>query len=255
MRRCFLFVFLALSSLFLSLQKVHAQVTASDIAISIPFDTPVSEGQIICAEKTGFKPCSNPYDSGIYGVLTSTPAASLSNDVATQNPFVVFRGKALVAVTTANGPIKVGDFITSSKTPGVGQLGNHNGYMLGIAQEAYDSSDTKAVKIIPVSLAIHSITTISDARENLLLTISQALSSPTLTPLASLRYVLAFLIALVAFTLGFVYFGRTSKAGVEAIGRNPLAGQLIEFTVVIHIVMTVVIVLIGLVIAYIILVL
>ena len=60
---------------------------------------------------------------------------------------------------------------------------------------------------------------------------------------------------LIAFTLGMIYFGRSSRAGIEAIGRNPLAKRVIQFTVFMNIVLTIVIVIVGLAIAYLILIL
>jgi F0F1-type ATP synthase membrane subunit c/vacuolar-type H+-ATPase subunit K len=78
---------------------------------------------------------------------------------------------------------------------------------------------------------------------------------PLLEPIESLRYLLAIAMVLIAFTLGMIYFGRSSRAGIEAIGRNPLAKKVIQLTVFMNIILTVVIVLVGLGIAYLILVL
>lgn len=235
--------------------QAQAQITSSDLSTSISTNGDVQDGDIICLKKTGYIPCANPYDQDILGVATASPAADFDNASLEKKVFLANNGKTIVRVSTENGPIKAGDFVTSSKTPGVGQLVTHNGQIIGRALQDYDSSDTKAIGTIPVSVSPHTITTLSDARENLLATISQALSAPTLTPLASLRYVLAFTIATIAFILGFMYFGRVTKAGVEAIGRNPMAGRLIEATVGLHILLTLAIVGGGLVIAYIILVL
>jgi F0F1-type ATP synthase membrane subunit c/vacuolar-type H+-ATPase subunit K len=52
-----------------------------------------------------------------------------------------------------------------------------------------------------------------------------------------------------------IYFGKASRAGIEAVGRNPLAKRVIQLTVVMNIVLTIVIVLVGLAIAYLILIL
>ena len=60
---------------------------------------------------------------------------------------------------------------------------------------------------------------------------------------------------IMGFGLGFIYFGRIAKAGVEAIGRNPLASRTITSGLVLHILLTIVIVGAGLGIGYLILVL
>lgn len=235
--------------------SVAAQVTSSDIAFTVPVELTADPGEIICVEQSGYARCEENYASAIYGVVTATPAAALISHNSSESALVASRGKAIVKVSTTNGPIAIGDFITSSRIPGVGQKATRNGYVLGTALEVHDASDPNTIGTIPVAIAIHPTTAFSDAKTNLLDTIREALSAPTLTPLASLRYVLAFAVAVIAFTLGFVYFGRVAKTGVEAIGRNPLASRTIELTVLLHIVLTVVIVVIGLLIAYLILVL
>ena len=233
---------------------VHADFSATEIAGPITTTSSTNDGTVMCSSQKGYVPCTKAYDSSMYGVITATPAAEITTNLA-GDKLVVSHGTALVRVSTANGKIKIGDFLTSSTVLGVAQFAARNGYVLGTALEAYDSPNKTQVGTIFVSLDIFPMTSVADSRNNLLETIKEALQSPTLTPLASLRYILAFAIALIAFTLGFVYFGRVSKAGVEAIGRNPLAGKLIEFTVVVHIILTIAIVIVGLVVSYLILVL
>ena len=235
-----------------------AQITSSDLAISVFLPRSIEPGHIVCIQSTGYQACNKAYSANIFAVVTATPAASLTVLEESPDPeqvarLVVSRGKAIVKVTTQNGAIKPCDMITTSPIAGVGQLANRNGYVIGLALETYDASDPNAVGEIAVSMMIHSVSAFSDARTNLIETIRDALSAPTLTPLASLRYVLAFAIVIISFTLGFVYFGRVTKAGVEAVGRNPMAGKLIEITVFLHILLTLAIIGIGLLIAYLIL--
>ncbi len=237
-------------------KKAQAEIDASDMAVMIPVEKTLLQGSVVCLNKNAYKACDVGFDVGMYGVITSTPAAALSTETLPANTqLVVDRGKALVRVSTINGKIQAGDLLTSSPIAGVAQRANQNGFVLGIALEPYDAADPKSVGTIVASIRVAQTTSFTDVKNNLLYVLKQALQAPTLTPLASLRYVLAFSIALVAFVLGFMYFGRVTKAGVEAIGRNPLAGRMIEVTVVFHIALTVVIVLSGLGIAYLILVL
>jgi F0F1-type ATP synthase membrane subunit c/vacuolar-type H+-ATPase subunit K len=60
---------------------------------------------------------------------------------------------------------------------------------------------------------------------------------------------------IISFTLGMIYFGRASRTGIEAVGRNPLAKRVIQLTIFLNIVLTIVIVMVGLAIAYLILIL
>ncbi len=111
-------------------------------------------------------------------------------------------------------------------------------------------------KIGKISLAIDIKPAIiaTSSRNNLIESLRQALLAPTLTPLASLRYLLAILIAVSAFVLGFVYFGRVARQGVESLGRNPLASRTIQLNVIINLILTVVIMAGGLILAYVILI-
>ncbi len=90
---------------------------------------------------------------------------------------------------------------------------------------------------------------------NLLSNFKSAASSPFLSPLTSLRYLLAVVVTATAFGLGFLYFGRIAAHGVEALGRNPLASKIIIAGIVFNAVMTAVIVVGGLFLAYLILIL
>ncbi len=234
----------------------NSQIDASSLALAVPLQSNLPEGSVVCISQNNFKACDVGFDSGMYGVVSATPAAALAPEaLEDKTELVVSKGRTLVRVSTVNGKIAAGDLITSSPVAGVAQRANQNGYVLGVALEPYDSSDTKAVGTIVASISVSQTNSFTDVKNNLLYVIKQALQSPTLTPLASLRYVLAFSIALIAFVLGFIYFGRVTKAGVEAIGRNPLASKMIEVTVVFHIGLTIFIVLVGLGIAYLILIL
>jgi F0F1-type ATP synthase membrane subunit c/vacuolar-type H+-ATPase subunit K len=179
---------------------------------------------------------------------------ALESDDLAGLPLAVQSGDAIVRVSTVNGAIEVGDLITSSEMPGVGQKATVNGFVLGLALEAYGSTDPNDIGEILVSLNIHPSSSFVGSRTNLVANIRQALSSPVVAPLDSFRYLLAFIIAIISFALGFVYFGRVVRTGVEAIGRNPLASRMIQVTVLINIVITIVIVLTGLVVALLILI-
>jgi hypothetical protein len=74
-------------------------------------------------------------------------------------------------------------------------------------------------------------------------------------PLGALRYLIAGFITLISFFFGFRFFASTSRSGVEAIGRNPLASKSILLSVVINTSITISIMLLGVAIGYMILVL
>lgn len=240
-------------STFILVKSIKAQgVPISGVALTVQVqDQNAKNGDIICGLKNGYVPCKNSYDSGVYGVINDNPIGSV--ELVDGGRLVNTTGTVKVNVTTTNGEIKSGDFVTTSLIPGTGQLATHNGYVLGLAEEDYTEADKTKVGQISVSISIHPTIGISDSQNDLYQTIREALLSGQLSPLATLRYLTSALMVILGFVLGFIYFGRIAKAGVEAIGRNPLATRTITFGLVLHILLTIVIVGAGLGIGYLIL--
>ncbi len=256
--KCKTAVTLLLSLFLLSfhLSTAYAQVTSSGIAQTIPVsDTDAKDGDILCTYSEGIRRCNRSYDPSTYGVLSENPAAELTDTEVENGRPVVKEGLTQVRVSASNGAIEKGNFITTSETDGVGQKATENGYVLGVAIDDYAPDQTDQIGTIQVVLNIHPATTQAGARGNLLQFIRKGVTVPIFEPLESLRYLLAVIIVIVSFTLGLVYFGRASRTGIEAIGRNPLAKRVIQLTVLLNIVLTIVIVLVGLAIAYLILIL
>jgi len=157
----------------------------------------------------------------------------------------------MVRVSGTGGKLKRGDFITTSATPGLGVKAGKSGNVLGMALDEYlEEGEGKVL----ASIAIRPAIVATAARGNVVETLKQGLLAPTLSPLASLRYVLAVIVVIISFVLGFVYFGRVARAGVEAMGRNPLAGRMIAVGVVFNLLLTVAIMGGGLIAAYLILI-
>lgn len=234
---------------------ILAQETGSGMAVSIQYaQDAVVDGDIVCASIDGGKPCSIEYDPSMYGIFSESPAVFLEDSNLTNSKPVITSGKAFVRVSSIGGGIKKGDFITTSTKPGLGQKATKSGNIVGIAMEDFTNTDTESVGKILVAVNVRPAIVAVSARSNLVETLRQGLLAPSLTPLASLRYVLAVLVAVSAFVLGFVYFGRVAKSGVEAIGRNPLAGRLIQLNVVLNMSLTVSIMVGGLLLAYFILI-
>jgi hypothetical protein len=240
----------------LGVPSILAQVTSSGIAQTVPVeDSDAADGDIICTYLDAIKRCNRSYDPSTFGVITDNPAAEFTDTEVENGRLVVRDGLTSVRVSTANGPIGIGDFITTSETAGVGQKATENGYVIGVAMDEYSVAQSDQIGTIQVVLNIHPATTQAGARGNLLQFIRKGVTVPIFEPLESLRYLLAVIIVIISFTLGLIYFGRASRTGIEAIGRNPLAKRVIQLTVLLNIVLTIVIVLVGLAIAYLILIL
>lgn len=241
-------------------KTVQAEDSSSGVAISVPIsDKNAKDGSVIAITPNGYAASLITYDPSIYGVLTQNPATYILNKEDKANPAlkdtkpVITFGKAFVQVSTTNGPIKTNDFITSSNTAGVGQKANTNGYVLGTALENYTNSDPKKIGKILVIVNPHYNGSFVAIRTNLLQTLKSAGGATGISPLASLRYFIAAVIAIIAFVLGFLYFGRVARTGVEAMGRNPLAGRMIQFGIIMNLLLTVAIIAVGLGIAYLVL--
>jgi hypothetical protein len=235
--------------------NVRAQNISESVATSIQLqEESLEDGSILCSGSEGIRMCTDQYDANIYGVYVAEPAAVIEVSTLEGSKPVVNSGKAYVRVNNGNGAIKIGSFITTSTSPGVGQLADKSGNVLGVALDNFESGDKTTIGRIPVAIAIRPVIVASSTGGNLLENLKQGLMAPTLAPLASMRYLLAIIVALLAFALGFVYFGRVARGGVEALGRNPLAGRAIQFTVFMNMVLTVLIMFVGLILAYIILI-
>lgn len=250
-------LFLSCEALFPS-AKIFAQEEISrGVAISIAIvDEDVEDGDIISSSTKGYVKSTISYDPSVYGIVAQKPAVALENVVQGDTQLVVSSGMVYVRVSTINGNIKKGDPLTTSKIPGVGQKATDSGFIFGTALEDFEDSDTSAVGRVLISLKPqYNIPTSGGRGFNLLANIKAVAASPFLTPLTSLRYLLAIIVTAVSFSLGFLSFGKIAKSGVEALGRNPLAAKTISAGIALNVLLTVAITLGGLFLAYLILVL
>lgn len=245
-------ILLLLVSLFAP-SPIYAQVTSSDIATMYQLDTSLEPGSVVCIKQGTLTSCTSSYDTGMFGVVTETPSGSFSDQVPPENSALIIKtGKAILRVTNSAGDIKIGDLLTSSNTDGVAEKASRNGFV--IAQSLEDYSEDGEGTIL-AAIDIHQTTSFTDVRSNLIELLREGLAFPILTPVAVLRYILATFVLVSSFVLGFVYFGRMARTGVEAVGRNPMATRTIQFNIILNLLLMFGIFCIGLALAYFILVL
>lgn len=236
--------------------QIQAQSKSIGTALSIQItDKNVKDGNIIVSTPKGYGLTATAYDSNMYGVYTEVPAIFLENTDEAESKPVTTSGKAYVLVSSIGGNIKKNDFITTSTISGVGQKATRNGMILGTALEDYSNSNQNATGKILVAVNPHFNASFADTKTNVLEVLRNASDPTTLTQLTSLRYVIAAGIALISFGIGFVYFGRVTSSGVEALGRNPLASRMIQFNLILNLILMVVIICVGLGLGYMILIL
>lgn len=251
-------VILFLVSAFWPTLVVAQEWIGSGVAISIPVIGEVSDGDIIVATEKGYTRATTAFDPNIYGVVVLHPAVAFEASGTGNFVPVITVGKAYVRVLVGpTGAITAGDFITSSPTPGVGIKANGQGFVLGTALAGYETGDPAAIGRVLVSVkpSYNTAVVASGRGVNLLTNVKSAAASPFLTPLTSLRYLLAVVVTAISFFGSFWYFGRFGKTGIEALGRNPLAAKTIVLGIIFNLLLTVVILAAGLFLAYLILVL
>jgi hypothetical protein len=235
---------------------VYAQDLSNGTAIGIVVNEKnVKNGSLISSTTDGYKMTTSPYDPQLFGVVSLKPAIYLSDTNAKTETPVISTGTVLVRVSSANGTIAKGDFVTSSHTPGVAQKATDNGYILGTAEEGYSSNDPQKEGLILVTLHPHFAQITKNITHNVYNAFTLGLNAAVDSPLGVIRYAVAGTITLLSFFFGFRFFARASNRGVEAIGRNPLAKQAILMSVFINTIITVAIMFFGVAISYLILVL
>ncbi len=245
-------ILLAVFVLVLSAPLVSAQDISSNLSIQVPVEGDVVSGDLLCSSGSAFTKCKTEYQTSMYGVAVDASALEINDSEIENGRLVSTNGIATVRVTGSNGDIKKGSLITASKIEGLAMLASKNGYVLGTSLDDF-SGDSGVVQAV---INIHPASGMGKSSgSNLVQFIREGLTVPVFEPLESFRYLLAGLMVVIAFTLGLLYFGRTSRAGIEAIGRNPLAKSTIQFTTLLNVLLTIVIVVAGLGVAYLILIL
>lgn len=197
------------------------------------------------------------YDTDMFGVAVET--APMVYRTSAEGKPIARAGDVTVKITTLGGPIVIGDSITSSTIAGSGQRANNlSGYMLGTALEAFDgTTGTKTTVngkeishgMIKISLIIGPgklsksgvLTNLMDQFGSLLFRNVQTAEQTQ----QLFRYLVAGIISVAAFLIGFSAFGRNVTKGIEAIGRNPLAKQQIQAMIVLNIVLIVIVTIAG----------
>ena len=87
------------------------------------------------------------YDPNLLGVVVGSPGLTLG-DSSADGVRVATYGRALVNVSSENGPIEVGNYLTSSNAPGVAMRADKGGSVIGQALTSYNGSSTGSVVVL-----------------------------------------------------------------------------------------------------------
>ncbi len=245
----FLFLlFFYLYPLPFTLYPTHAQNPGIEVtSVYQVADKDASEGDLLISSDKGLVRATKSLDSRIFGVLQTKPVVVFRNGDESAKP-VIRSGTATVNVTTLGGPIKYGDYITSSQIAGKGQKANESGYVLGIAMGSFDGKGAKqidgpsgkiATGTIPVAIKLEYTGLSGSHFTNQLFGF---VGSSFLANVADpknlgmiIRYIAAGMVLLLGFTFGFLTFSRSIVKSIDALGRNPLAKSAIQFSMFINI--------------------
>ncbi|EKD90556.1 MAG: hypothetical protein ACD_30C00114G0006 [uncultured bacterium] len=217
-----------------SLTSVHAQGFNVASSHEITDKEAVSGDILIYDGANGLVRTNVTYSQKIFGVYTETPSLVIREASASAKP-IIRLGDVDVNVTDYNGEIKKGDYVTTSPVSGKGMKAGQSGYVLGLAlaDAVYGDQTVTAeggnYRLGTVNTALRiEYAELTTARSNikLLSDLNAAFFRSVQDPekfTLTIRYIIAGLVALLAFAIGFFYLARSISKAVEAIGRNPLA--------------------------------
>lgn len=252
-----------LTIFFISHFSFLASVFAQDKAVEVTSiyevsDAEATQGDILVATDKSLVRASKSFDNKMFGVLQEQPVVVYRS--GSSGKPVIRSGVAEVNVTTLNGPIKYGEYVTSSSISGKGQKATESGYVLGIALAAFEATqgaqiDGPSGKIASGKLLVairveYAELTNPRFAGRLFGFIGNSFLENVKDPkqLGNLiRFIAAGLVVLLSFTFGFLTFSRSIAKSVEALGRNPLAKNAIQLSIVINIILLVVTGVIGIV--------
>lgn len=243
-------------------------VSAQGIEVTNVYDVTdpdAIDGDIVISTGEGLVRATRPYDSRMFGIVQLKPIITYRRVDNTGTP-ITRTGVARVNVSTLNGPIVAGDYITSSEIPGKGQKAGLSGYTVGISLENFDGAGGETVQVgersgqignIQIAVKIEyaeltgsrSIGRTFDYFNNAFFKNVQDPEQFTQV----VRYMVAGIAVLVSFAIAFIIAIRSIPKAMEAIGRNPLASNTIRISILINMGLTVGIGIIGIIAAIIIL--
>ena len=122
-----------------------------DIAEYFPATEAVEPGDVLIADSNqakAVKRSSESYQGSLIGIVSTTPAATIdegffsigANKFDPTHPYVALAGRVPTKVSTENGPIFIGDPLTSSSSPGVAMRADKSGPIVGKALEPFDGA-------------------------------------------------------------------------------------------------------------------
>ena len=207
-------------------QELRSGQIASNTQVD---DSDAAAGDILTKSGDEIVRATTAYDPNLFGIVVENPSVVLNKKSATTLPVISY-GEVLVRVSSSNGQVQQGDFVTSSKKAGVGQRATDSGFVIGKALEDLDSSEGTIGVFVNIQYRnVEGRPTFGRIFSFLLTSLEKPENLPEV-----LRYLFALIVGGGAFFLGFISFVRSMRSGVEAVGRNPLAKTSIQVAMLVN---------------------
>ncbi len=128
------------------------KVTGADLAeIYYTSDTTTSEGDIVSLAGNGVsqvQKSNKAYDTKSLGIISTKPGLVIGEaDGEGKSVIVGLSGRVPVKVSTKNGVIQPGDYITTSDIPGVGMRATRAGHVIGKALTGFSGESEGTVMV------------------------------------------------------------------------------------------------------------
>jgi hypothetical protein len=133
-----------------TIYAVNTTVQSADLAECVPVSESVQAGEVVEVDpnlKETFRRTAEPYSPRVAGVISTRPGLLLGHDDPACNsdakPPMALAGRVPVKITLEGGPIRPGDLLTSSSTPGHAMKATEawRGGIIGTALESFGGKD------------------------------------------------------------------------------------------------------------------
>lgn len=218
----------------LALAGIAVHVQADTITRSFIAKGNIEPGRVVAlvtTDKNSVEVAPTGDPTRIYGVAVEQSAAPVTIQQAGQNVFVATGGTYPVLVSTENGPIVIGDYLSMSSADGIAaKITDRQMFVLGRAAQNFDGKtgslgsgkDGSVIGKISVQVAPGKNPLLSEDTTvpALLRKLGEAIAGKQLS---ASRIYAALIIFLVTASVAFGLLWVGVRSGMIAIGRNPLS--------------------------------
>ena len=205
---------------------VNADI-AENYSVSDPNIGPADIVSLPSSDSAELTKSTTAYDQHLFGVISTKPGIILgSNDSMSQDPNqrpVALKGRVPVKVSVENGPINIGDTITSSSTPGVGMKATRPGQIIGNALEPFSCSTSNDSQSASESASFGLVNPTSTCQGTIIVFINVGYNDPTPAIITTLDQMSTFAINIATNSAAVV----TDNAGNVISRTEVLAGAVV----------------------------